>query len=149
VYKLLIKQREENMNTIQITNDEGQTVNYTEEEVKNVFRLRKQHQDLADAASTELRKVRNEIRDFFSEGEWDNGEQTVNKGDVNFLFERIGVNKLTTTYRGSASITFTFEVEAEDEDNARSIIEENASVSEDGFDSTEESVEVDEIDENY
>ena len=137
------------MNTIQITNDEGQTVNYTEEEVKNVFRLRKQHQDLADAASTELRKVRNEIRDFFSEGEWDNGEQTVNKGDVNFLFERIGVNKLTTTYRGSASITFTFEVEAEDEDNARSIIEENASVSEDGFDSTEESVEVDEIDENY
>ena len=137
------------MNTIQITNDEGQTVNYTEEEVKNVFRLRKQHQDLADAASTELRKVRNEIRDFFSEGEWDNGEQTVNKSDVNFLFERIGVNKLTTTYRGSASITFTFEVEAEDEDNARSIIEENASVSEDGFDSTEESVEVDEIDENY
>ena len=137
------------MNTIQITNDDGQTVNYTEEEVKNVFRLRKQHQDLADAANTELRKVRNEIRDFFSEGEWDSGEQTVNKGDVNFLFERIGVNKLTTTYRGSASITFTFEVEAEDEDDARNIIEENASVSEDGFDSSEESVQVDDIDEHY
>jgi hypothetical protein len=137
------------MNTIQITNDEGQTVNYTEEEVKNVFRLRKQHQDLADSANTELRKVRNEVRDFFSEGEWDTGEQTINKGDVNFLLERIGCNKLTTVYRGAASIHFVFEVEAEDEDEARSIVEENASISEYGFSSSDESVEVTDIDENY
>jgi uncharacterized protein (UPF0335 family) len=137
------------MNTIQITNDEGQTVNYTEEEVKNVLRLRKQHQELADSANTELRKIRNEVRDFFSEGEWDTGEQTVNKGDVNFLLERIGCNKLTTVYRGAATISFDFEVEAEDEDDARTIIEEYANVSSHGFDYSNESVVVDEIDENY
>lgn len=137
------------MNTIQITNDEGQIVNYTEEEVKNAFRLRKQHQDLADTANTELRKVRHEVRDFFSEGEWDSGEQTINKEDVNFLLERIGCNKLTTVYRGSASLHFVFELEAEDEDEARSIIEEGASINEYGFESSDETIEVTDIDENY
>lgn len=137
------------MNTIQITNDEGQIVNYTEEEVKNAFRLRKQHQELADSANDALRKLRNEVRDFFGEGEWDSGEQTVNKADVNYLLERIGTSKLTTIYRGSANVAFTFEVEAEDEDDARIIVEENTDISSYSFDVSGESVEVTDIDENY
>ena len=137
------------MNTIQITNDEGQVINYTEEEVRNAFRLRDQYKSLADTASDEVRKIRNEVRDFFGEGEWDSGEQTVNKGDVNFLLERIGSRKLTTVYRGSATVDFVFEVEAEDEDDARNIVEENTDISSYAFDVSHESVEVTEIDENY
>lgn len=137
------------MNTIQITNDEGQVINYTEEEVRNAFRLRDQYKSLADTASDEVRKIRNEVRDFFGEGEWDSGEQTINKGDVNFLLERIGSRKLTTVYRGSATVDFVFEVEAEDEDDARNIVEENTDISSYAFDVSHESVEVTEIDENY
>ena len=99
--------------------------------------------------SEQVRKIRNEVRDFFGESEWESGEQTVNKGDVNYLLERIGANKLTTVYRGSASIHFVFEVEAEDEDEARSIVEESASINEYGFTASDESVEISDIDENY
>jgi len=135
------------MNTIQITNDEGQIVNYTEEEVKNAFRLRKQHQELADTANTELRKVRNEVRDFFSEGEWDSGEQTINKGDVNFLLERIGSRKLTSKYTGSGTIEFTFEIEAEDEDEARSMVEDNVSLQYSWVDILDESLDISDVSE--
>jgi hypothetical protein len=53
----------------------------------------------------ELRKIRHEVRDFFSEGEWSDGETTVNKGDTNALLERIGAHKLTTKYRGTFTVT--------------------------------------------
>lgn len=135
------------MNTIQITNDEGQIVNYTEEEVKSAFRLRKQHQELAESANDALRKVRNEVRDFFSEGEWDSGEQTINKGDVNFLLERIGTNKLTSKYTGTGTIEFTFELEAEDEDEARTLVEDNVSLQYSWVDILDENINIDDVSE--
>jgi hypothetical protein len=137
------------MNTIQIVNSQGQTVNYTETEITTIIQNGVDNAKYLSTLSAEVRQIRNEVRDFFSEGEWDSGEQTVNKGDVNFLLERIGCNKLTTIYRGAATISFNFEVEAESEDDARTIIEENASVQEYSFDSSNEDVSVDEIDENY
>ena len=137
------------MNTIQIVNEEGQTINYTEAEITNIIKNGAENGKYISTLSAELRQVRNEVRDFFSEGEWDSGEQTINKGDVNFLLERIGCRKLTTLYRGAATINFVFEIEAEDEDEARTCIEENASVNEYGFSSSDEEVVVDEIDENY
>ena len=137
------------MNTIQIVNEEGQTVNYTEAEITNIIKNGVENGKYISTLSAELRKVRDEVRDFFGEGEWDSGEQTINKGDVNFLLERIGCRKLTTVYRGAATINFTFEVEAEDEDEARNIVEENASVQEYGFSTSDEEVVVDEVDENY
>jgi hypothetical protein len=137
------------MNTIQITNDEGQVINYTETEIKTILKNGETFAKDTVHLSQELRKIRNQVRDFFSEGEWDSGEQTVNKGDVNYLLECIGANKLTTIYRGAATINFVFEVEAVDEDEARSIIEENASIQTYGFESSDESVSVDEVDENY
>lgn len=141
--------REKNMNTIQITNSEGQTINYTETEINTIIKNGATFAADTIRLNEEIRKIRHEVRDFFSEDEWDNGEQTVNKGDVNFLLERIGANKLTTVYRGSASIHFTFEVEAEDEDQARDIVSEGASINEYGFESSGEEVEITDIDENY
>lgn len=137
------------MNTIQITNDEGQVINYTETEIKTILKNGETFAKDTVNLSQELRKIRNQVRDFFSEGEWDSGEQTVNKGDVNYLLECIGANKLTTIYRGAATINFVFEVEAEDEDEARNIIEENASTNEYFFTTSDEEVVVTDIDENY
>ena len=137
------------MNTIQITDNEGRVINYTEAEINTIIKNGVDNAKLTVEYSKEIRNIRNEVRDFFSEGEWDSNEQTVNKGDVNFLLERIGANKLTTIYRGAATVNFVFEVEAEDEDDARTIVEENTDVNSYAFEVTDEAVEVTDIDENY
>ena len=137
------------MNTIQITDDEGRVINYTESEINSIIKNGVDNAKLVSQLSKDIINIRNEVRDFFSEGEWEDGETTSNKGDVNFLLERIGTNKLTTVYRGAATVNFVFEVEAEDEDDARTIIEENTDVSSYCFEVTDESVEVTDIDENY
>jgi len=46
-------------------------------------------------------------------------------------------------------VEYYYEVEAEDEDDARTIVEENTDVNSYAFDVTDESVEVTDIDENY
>lgn len=137
------------MNTIQIKDDEGQTINYTESEITTIIKNGVDNAKRVVEYSKEISNLRREVRDFFSEGEWDSNEQTVNKGDVNFLLERIGANKLTTIYRGAATVNFVFEVEAEDEDDARTIVEENTDVNSYAFEVTDEAVEVTDIDENY
>lgn len=144
------------MNTIQVTIESGAVINYTEAEVLRFIKKAEEADALIATAREnnakvyqDIARLRNEVRDFFSEGEWSDGETVSNKADVNYLLERIGANKLTTKYRGAASIHFVFEIEAEDEDEARSIVEENASVNEYGFDSSDESVEITDIDENY
>ena len=141
------------MNTIQITNDEGQIVNYTEEEVKRAFNDAKFSASQLSAVQDQRIKFKRLVRDFFSELGWesgyDGGEATIHKDHVNALLKDLGIDGLTTTYRGAATIHFTFEVEAVDEDEAREIIEENASIQTYGFDSSDEEVSVDEVDENY
>jgi hypothetical protein len=61
------------MNTITTTTPEGDTISYTEAEVLH-FRKRAGEidavQQLADSNYKEIRSIRNEIRDFFSEVEW-------------------------------------------------------------------------------
>ena len=104
------------MNTITITTTEGATITYTEAEVLH-FRKRAGEidaiQQVADNNAKEIRSIRNEIRDFFSEGEWQDGETTCNKGDVNAMLDRIGAAKLTTKYSGTFTITGTFNIEVE------------------------------------
>lgn len=148
------KQREGNMNTITInTETDGQvaTITYTEAEVLH-FRKRTQEidaiQQVNDNQRKEIRDLRNAVRDFFSEGEWDNGEQTVNKPEVNDLLERIGSNKLTTKYRGTFTITGSFNVEVEDEDEIQSIIEDNTDVSNYSADMDVEGIEIFDIEED-
>jgi len=150
------KQREGNMNTITIntSNEDGtvqSAITYTEVEVLH-FRKRAQEidaiQQVNDNQRKEIRDLRNAVRDFFSEGEWDNGEQTVNKPEVNDLLERIGSNKLTTKYRGTFTITGSFNVEVEDEDEIQSIIEDNTDVSNYSADMEVEGIETFDIEED-
>ena len=129
------KQREGNMNTIAITNEiagEIVTITYTEVEVLGFIDKAKEVDDLHksyDNLLKEIRTIKNEVRDFFSEGEWNDGETTVSKADANTMLESIGCNKLTSRYSGTFVITGTFNLDVEDEDEIQSIIEDNTDVS--------------------
>ena len=136
------------MNTIQITNDEGQVINYTESEIKTIIKNGVSCAEDNVNITRKIREIRNEVRDFFAEGEWDSGEQTVNKGDVNFLLERIGASKLTTKYSGVFTITGTFNVEVEDEDEIESVISENTDISNWSADMDIDQIEVHDIEES-
>jgi hypothetical protein len=131
------------MNTIQITTVDG-AVNYTESEVTRYIERAGQ----VDKLYEDIRKIRHEVRDFFSEGEWSDGETTVNKGDTNALLERIGANKLTTKYRGTFMVNGTFEIEVEDEDDIESIITDNLNVECYDADIDVDSIEVHDVEEN-
>jgi hypothetical protein len=118
------------MNTIQITTADG-TVNYTEAEVlRFIERAREVDavQQVSDLQRKEKVDNRNKVRDFFSEGEWNDGETVINKGDVNELLKSIGANTLTTKYRASYTITGTFSVDVDDEDDVESLFTDNVSV---------------------
>jgi len=112
------------MNTIQITSEDGIVINYTEGEV---LRYIKKVEEL-DAYKQTAIDNRHKVRDFFSECEWSNGETTISKSDVNELLESIGANKLTSRYSGTFAINGTFSVEAEDEDAASSLFEDDVNV---------------------
>lgn len=119
------------MNTITIETIDG-PISYTEAEVVNFIARAKEVSGLNDsitAATKTIRDIRHEVRDFFSEGEWQDGETTFNKGDVNAMLERIGANKLTTQYRGTFTITGSFNIEVEDEDEVEDIIVNNTEIS--------------------
>jgi hypothetical protein len=118
------------MNTIQINTVDG-AVNYTESEVTRYIEKAGQL-DAVQQVSNEYRAQvtanRNQVRDFFSEGQWDDGEFSASKQDVNELLESIGANKLTTKYRATYTITGTFSVDVEDEDEVESLFTDNVNV---------------------
>jgi hypothetical protein len=139
------------MNTIQITTADGM-VNYTEAEIVRFIDKAKGIDDLntlLNQQSNTIRSIKNNVRDFFSEVEWENGEQTVTKSDVNELLELIGSHKLTSKYGGSFTITGTFQVEAEDEDDAESKFSEGVDVNFYDGDITVDEVEVNDVEEDY
>ena len=139
------------MNTIQITTADGM-VNYTEAEIVRFIDKAKgidELNNLLNKQSNTIREIKNNVRDFFSEVEWEDGEQTVSKSDVNELLERIGSHKLTSRYGGSFTITGTFQVEAEDEDDAESKFSDNVDVSFYDGDITVDQVEANDIAEDY
>ena len=131
------------MNTIQITTADG-IVNYTENEVLKYIERAKEVdavQQVSNEFRANLTTVRRTVRDFFSEGEWNDGEITVNKPDVNEMLNSIGANGLTTKYSATFTITGTFEIECEDEDDVETMFTDNVNV--EFYDG---SVDVDEID---
>jgi len=138
------------MNTIQINTTEG-TVNYTEAEVIRFIDKTKEVdavQQRADQYRKDVINIRNEVRDFFSEGEWNDGETTVNKSDVNAMLERIGANKLTSTYTRTFTINGTFSVEAEDEETATGLLTDDITVEFYGGDIEVDSIDIHDMEED-
>jgi len=142
------------MNTITImsTVEGTPNVTYTEGEVSRYIEKAKGIDELNDLLNKQyqtIRSIKENVRDFFSEVEWEDGEQTVTKSDVNELLERIGSHKLTSRYGGTFTITGTFQVEAEDEDEAESMFVDNVDVSFNDGDYTIDQTEVNDVEENY
>jgi hypothetical protein len=121
------------MNTIQVLDVEsGNTINYTEEEVRAYIRKAKEV-DAVQQVSSEYRaathSIRNKVRDFFSEREWADRETTVTLEEVNELLISIGSHSIQTTYSGSITISVSFsDLDADDEDDAISKIQDEISV---------------------
>jgi hypothetical protein len=147
------------MNTITISDGESQNgamITYTDHEIVRMIAELKDYKDrqerLGDAnvnLNKDIRTLREKVRDFFSEVEWQDGEQTVSKSDVNELLESIGTNRLTSTYGGSFTITGTFQVEAENEDDAESKFTEGVDVNFNEGDITVDDVRAEDIAEDY
>ena len=141
------------MNTITImsTVEGTPNVTYTEGEVLRYIEKAKgidELNDLLNKQADTIRNIKNQVRDFFSEGEWNDNETVVIKGDVNSLLESIGCSKLTTKYNANFTITGTFSVEVEDEDDVESIFTDNVSVDFYDGDIDVDQIEVNDIEED-
>jgi hypothetical protein len=132
------------MNTIQVTTEQG-TVNYTESEILRFI----QKLDELDGFKQNAIDNRHKVRDFFSEGQWDDGEFTASKQEINDLLETIGANRLTTKYRASYTITGTFSVDAESAEDAEAAFTDNVTVDFYDGDIDVDQVEVLDLEEDY
>jgi hypothetical protein len=115
------------MNTIQVTTTDG-TVNYTESEVLRFIEKVKVADDTISQQHKTIIDIKNSVRDFFSEGQWDDGEFSANKEDINDLLTTIGTHRLTSRYRATYTITGTYSVDAESADDAEAIFTDNVTV---------------------
>jgi hypothetical protein len=136
------------MNTIQVTTTDG-AVNYTEAEVIRFIEKAKVGDDTISQQHKTIIDIKNAVRDFFSEGEWNDGEFSASKEDVNQLLTTIGTNRLTTKYRATYTITGTFSVDAEDADDAETIFTDNVNVDFYDGDIDVDQVEVLDVEEDY
>jgi hypothetical protein len=111
------KQREGNMNTIQVDTIDG-AVNYTETEVKRFIEK-----------TGELSDTKYKVRDFFSELDWEDSEATITRSEVNKLLKSIGCDTLRAEYKATVTITaYVTGYEAEDEDDAKDCIADDITV---------------------
>ena len=76
-----------------------------------------------------LNGIRYKVRDFFSELEWQNGEATVTRSQVNELLESIGCDSIRSTFRATVNITaYVTDYEAKNEDDATICIADDISL---------------------
>ena len=112
------------MNTISITNPESNdTIIYTEAEVLRFVQT-----------NTTLRRTERDtiykVRDFFSEGEWEDGVAAFSRDEVNTLLRSIGADPIRGKWSATINITATVTgYEAEDEDDAINCIENDIELS--------------------
>jgi hypothetical protein len=127
--KGLFKQREGNMNTIQLVNSMGNTVTYTESELTTIIGNGVKSAEDSVRLSDKIKDTKYKVRDFFSELEWENSEATITRSDVNELLESIGCDKIRGQYKATVTITaYITGYEAEDEDDATDCIGDDITV---------------------
>ena len=139
------------LNTKASDGTELAVVTYTEADIFEFIKKADKVNDLTkslDSATEKLRDLRANVRDFFSEGEWNDGETTVNKGDVNMLLSNIGSFPITSTYGGTFTIHGTFTVDAENAAEAEQMAEDELEVQFYAGDIAVDSIEVFDVEEN-
>lgn len=125
------------MNTIEVTTDNS-VVNYNEMEVKRFIER-----------AGQLSDTKYKVRDFFSELEWDSGEATITRSEVNELLKAIGCDILRTEYKATVTITaYVTGYTADSEDDASDCIADDIEVSiGSSADIRVDNIEVDDIEE--
>ena len=138
------------MQTITISSNDEHTpdVIYTSAEVARFVNDARALKERETILLDKVYNLRRQVREFFKDQEWDRSEITVNKKDVNELLEELGCDKLTTEYRGTFTITGTFNVEASDEDEAESMISDETEVTNYAGSIDVEQIEVFDIEDN-
>lgn len=110
------------MNTIQVTNQLGDAINYTEAEVLRFINKAEELDAAINRNSDEIRnhaQTRSKVRDFFSERDWEDRETTVTLDEVNELLNDIGTHPIQSTYSGTITIQVDFsDLDADNEDDA-------------------------------
>jgi ribosome recycling factor len=137
------------MNTIQVKIESGAVINYTEAEILRFINKAEEVdavQQVANETRTQIRAIRNTVRDFFSEREWESRETTVTLDEVNELLNSIGSHSIQSTYSGSITISVSFaDLDADDEDDAINKIQDEITVDLYGASTSIDDVSVDEI----
>ena len=129
------------------TNDDGSTIKYTEEMIKAVVLEASYNKDVASTLRTKNYNIRQQVYDFFNE-RYDSGEDeiTCTVDDVNELLESIGADKLKRMWTVCGRVEFTItDVEADSEEDARDIVENNLSLEYDGNSVDDYNIEVNDI----
>jgi hypothetical protein len=129
------------------TAEDGSTVKYTDEMIKNVIKDVQYYKDQRQGYLDRYHKARVAVYDFFNE-RYDSGsdEITCTVDDVNELLETIGADKLRRMYTVTGRIEFTVtDIEADSEDDARDQVENNLTVEFDGNIVDDYNIEVNDI----
>jgi hypothetical protein len=112
------------------TAEDGSTVKYTDEMIKNVIKDVQYYKDQRQGYLDRYHKARVSVYDFFKERH-DTGsdEITCSVEDVNELLESIGSEKLKSLFSVSGRINFVItDIEADSEEDAREIVESELNV---------------------
>ena len=129
------------------TAEDGSTVKYTDEMIKNVINDLQYYKNTATEVRTRNLTIRQEVYDFFNE-RYDSGsdEITCTVEDVNELLDSIGADKLRRMYTVTGRIEFTVtDIEADSEDDARDQVENNLTVEFDGNTVDDYSIDVNDV----
>jgi hypothetical protein len=107
------------------TAEDGSTVKYTDEMIKNVIKDVQYYKDQRQGYLDRYHKARVAVYDFFA-ARYDAGDDDITCAveDVNELLETIGCEKLKSLFTVSGTISFTItDIEADSEEDARDQVE--------------------------
>ena len=122
------------------TNDDGSTVKYTEEMIKNTITDAAFFKNNLHEVRSKNLNIRQTVYDFFKD-RYDSGDDeiTCTVTDVNDLLESIGMDKLKALFTVNGTISFSIvDVEADSEDDARDIVSNDLNLEFNGDGSLEE-----------
>jgi hypothetical protein len=112
------------------TAEDGSTVKYTDEMIKNTIQDLDYQKEKANKYWVEKAQVREKVYEFFKD-RYDTGdtEITCTVEDVNELLESIGSDKLKSLFTVTGRINFVItDIEADSEEDARDIVENDLTV---------------------
>ena len=106
----------------------NEALNAVQQEIEKLKKELTESYDRITTVRGELTSVRNTVHEFFSDQfDSEDYEITVTRDEANDLLGNINADLLSQEFEGTVTVTFSFTVRAQDEDEARSIVEDAVS----------------------